>query len=124
MELETLTNEIFEIVVRLMKDKDRNIILSNINHCAEVTNFICSAILQIDPIMAVPFRPQLEKILKIWNDEFILSKNPLEPDGNVTLLDTARVASILLGCSINAQMAPKKTKTAKVGFDILAILRG
>ena len=116
MELETLTNEIFEIVVRLMKDKDRNIILSNINHCAEVTNFICSAILQIDPIMAVPFRTQLEKILKIWNDEFIISKNPLEPEGNVTLLDTARVASILLGCSINAQMAPKKTKTAKVGF--------
>lgn len=103
-----------------MKDKDRNIILSNINHCAEVTNFICSAILQIDPIMAVPFRPQLEKILKIWNDEFILSKNPLEPEGNVTLLDTARVASILLGCSINAQMAPKKTKTVKVGFDILS----
>ena len=118
VELETLTNEIFEIVVRLMTDKDRNIILSNINHCAEVTNFICSAILQIDPIMAVPFRLQLEKILKIWNDEFLLSKNSLEPDGNVTLLDTARVASILLGCSINAQMAPKKTKTAKVGFDI------
>ena len=120
VELETLTNEIFEIVVRLMNDKNRNIILSNINHCAEVTNFLCSAILQIDPIMAVPFRHQLEKILKIWNDEYLLSKNSLEPEGNVTLLDTARVASILLGCSINAQMAPKKAKTAKASFQIEA----
>ena len=122
VELETLTNEIFEIVVRLMNDKNRNIILSNINHCAEVTNFICSAILQIDPIMAVPFRHQLEKILKIWNDEYLLSKNSLEPEGNVTLLDTARVASILLGCSINAQMAPKKAKTAKHIYNSLSTI--
>ena len=63
-----LTSDLLDIVIRLMSSTERD--HSNLSKCTELTNFLCSAILQIDPAMSIGFREKLEEILKIWNDEY------------------------------------------------------
>ena len=122
MELVNLTSSLFDIVIRLMRSTDRDFVYSHLSKCSEISNFLCSAIMQIDPSMSISFRSKLENILKIWNDEFQNSKNSIEPDGNVSLLDTARVASILLGSSINSQLATKNKKSAENTYNSLSTI--
>lgn len=90
--------------------------------CAEVTNFICSALLQNNPKIVVDLRSSLKSLLLMWNTKFNESKNSIEPEGNLCVLDTCRLVSILLGSSINAQLINHGVAACGIKYNSLGSL--
>ena len=72
------SKELFTAIVRVMGNNDFDEYMES---CAEVTNFICSALLQNNPKMVVELRPFIKDLLIMWNEKFEQSKNSIEPEG-------------------------------------------
>ena len=104
-------NEIFATIARAMMRENAADVMEN---CAEITNFICAALLQNNPGLAIDLRARLKELLSLWNTKFFESKNSIEPDGNLCILDTCRLVSILLGTSINTQLINYGRKGSQV----------
>ena len=115
-----MVGDLFEIMRRKIEGAKQEEVCHHLDHSLELTNFLCSALLQIDARLAIGLRQQLVDQLKMWNSHFTASVNSLEPSGHTRLLDTTRMCAILLGASINAQlMAPQEESESRSNFAII-----